>query len=292
MNRRVTGDKIRVAEKLHDGYGRLLAESEGHKIVGEVEVIYSGRKGNRKIFTRSFNENDLLLTGAVFLSEKLNDMRSTFITNPIDVTLGVHSESEIDFSSATVGKEKVCGIMVGNGGAGDTYNTIHRVNRMDKAVPGMVPFRVVPVGEDLTGAVRNKYILRVVQNGYAWYYGKKFETEPEINVIYEDGRIISPTTSPTGDTSSNFIKTFTKYTAVVDAEDIRQYFLITEGSTLRSLINSVGLMTGYPGTCIDTDETVHEEFFNVRGMTTLNMENNELKDDEATLTFVYRLYIA
>ena len=62
---------------------------------------------------------------------------------------------------------------------------------------------------------------------------------------------------------------------------------------MRSLINSVGLLTGYLGTAGDAadkkDDTI-QEVFNARMMTTLNMENNELKDSESTVTFIYRLY--
>lgn len=103
--------------------------------------------------------------------------------------------------------------------------------------------------------------------------------------MFEDGTVVPidvNTQNP-----DKFIKVFTKYRAVIDQRDIREYFKYTEGSTLRSLINSVGLITGYP--LLSKDGT--EEYFNVRGMTTFNMENQELKDSESTITFIYRLFI-
>ena len=105
-------------------------------------------------------------------------------------------------------------------------------------------------------------------------------------VMFEDG-----TSVPVDVYTQNpdkFIKVFTKYRAVIDQRDIREYFKITQGSTLRSLINSVGLVTGYP---LKLGDEIYEEFYNVRGMTCFNMENQELKDSESTITFIYRLFI-
>ena len=258
----------------------------GSKIIGDVQVIYESKKNGKVIFTRTLHDhNDLLVTGAVFLSEKANNMRSTFKTIPLDISLGVHTADQVEVSNKTIGYEKIGGIMVGDGGAGDTYNTVYKVNRAALSVPGSVPFRVVPVENDLKDTDREKYFLRVVKGDYVYYYGKKFDIEPEIGVMFEDGTVVPidvNTQNP-----DKFIKVFTKYRAVIDQRDIREYFKYTEGSTLRSLINSVGLITGYPLSSKDGTE----EYFNVRGMTTFNMENQELKDSESTITFIYRLFI-
>lgn len=272
-----------VYDELYNGE-KLLARGGYSKIIGQVEILYKSKHNGKTVFTRTFGYNDLLVTGGVYLSEKVNQMRSTFKTIPIDVSLGVHSMEDIDTSEKTVPFEKICGIMVGNGGSGDTYNTVHKVHKTNFAVPGMLPFRVRELSDDLSDAEKKKYILRVEKNGYAYYYGKKFNITPEINVQYEDGTIVPTNINVIGDSDGRFIKTFTKYSASIDESEIREYFRITEGSTLRSLINSVGLMTGYP---MDDDES---EFGNVRGMTYLNMENAELKDSESTVTFTYRLH--
>lgn len=258
----------------------------GSKIIGDVQVIYESKKNGKVVFTRTLHDhNDLLVTGAVFLSEKANNMRSTFKTTPLDISLGVHAADQVEVSTKTIGYEKIGGIMVGDGGAGDTYNTVYKVNRAALSVPGPVPFRVVPVENDLSATDREKYFLRVVKGEYAYYYGKKFDIDPEIGVMFEDGTVVPVDVNT--QVPDKFIKVFTKYRAVIDQRDIREYFKYTEGSTLRSLINSVGLITGYPL----PDKDGNEEYFNVRGMTTFNMENQELKDSESTITFIYRLFI-
>lgn len=276
-------DHIRVYDEA-DVNGQRI-EGHGADIIGSVEIIYQSKKNGKAVFTRNLYKNDLLVTGAVFMSEKNNNMRSTFQTVPLDLELGVHTNDEIVVDHTTIANEKICGLMIGNGGCGDTYNTVYKVNRASRSVPGMIPFRVVPVDKDLDPTDREKYFLRVIKGDYVYYYGKKFDIDREINVQFEDG-----TTVPTDvDTTvvNKFIKTFTKYRVTVDQRDVREYFKITQGSTLRSLINSIGLVTGYPGQAADN----FEEFFNVRGTTTLNMENQELKDSESTITVIYRLFI-
>lgn len=282
---RPRNESVSIREKIIAN-GTKVFESVGTKILGEVEVICRSQRDGSPIFTRSFKvHNDLLVNGAVFLSEKANNIRSTFQTVPLDLELGIHNNDEIVVNTDTIKDERICGIMVGNGGTGDTYNTVNKVNRAARSVPGPIPFRVVPVDNDLKGATRDQYFMRVVKGDYVYYYGKRFDIDREINVEFEDGTTVplDVDTLPT----TKFIKVYTKYRVTIDQADIREYFKYTQGSTLRSLINSIGLITGYPGMTEDNKL----EFFNVRGMTTANMENQDLKDSESTITFIYKVYI-
>ncbi len=288
-------DSARVVEELYDHSGRLVATGDsGHAIIGEVEIIHKSRATGKTLFTvtKRLERNDLLVTGAVYLSEKINNVRSTFLTTPVDVSLGVHTADELDRSAATIPHEIVCGIMVGCGGCGDTYNTVHKVHRTDLTVPSPVPFRVVPLSADLKGSTRDRYFLRVVRGNYAYYYGKKFTVNREINVVYEDGTVVPTNVNVLGDIKGQYIKTFTKYDVTVDETDIREGFKLTDGNTMNSRINTVGLITGYPGLAGDSaDKGVDiEEYFNVRTITTLNTEDDALKDSESTVAYIYRFY--
>lgn len=271
-------DEVEVNGILHQSHSSA-------DIIGEVEVIYESTIDGKHIFTKTIGRNDLLVTGAVFLSEKANNIRSTFKTVPLDLELGVHKTEDIIVDHTTIINEKICGLMIGNEGAGDTYNTVYKVNRAARSVPGMIPFRVVSVDGDLDPTDRAKYILRKVEGNYVYYYGKKFDIDREINVEYEDGTLVPTDVDTT--TVTKFIKTYTVYRVTIDQRDVREFFKITQGSTLRSLVNSVGLITGYPGKADDG----YEEYYNVRGLTAYNMENQELKDSEATITIIYRLFI-
>lgn len=277
-------EKARVGEEVYAN-GKKVFNSMGANICGEVEVLHSSSVDGRPIFTKGLYHNDLLVTGSVFMEEKINGMRSSFKTVPLDLEQGVHAQDEIIVDSTTIKDEKICGIMIGNGGCGDTYNTVYKVNRAARSVPGMIPFRVVPVTEDLSVTDRAKYFMRVVRGDMAYYYGKKFDTERSIEVEFEDGTVVPVDVDSI--VTNKFIKVYSRYQVTIDKRDVREMFKLTQGSTLRSLINSVGLLTGYSGKATDGAE----EFFNVRGLTTANMENQELKDSESTIKITYRLLI-
>ena len=301
-------DRISTTEEL-DVNGKRLA-SYGSDVIGEVEVIYRSKKDGKAIFTKTLGHNDLLVTGAVFFSEKGNNVRSGYRTTSLDEKYDVHRR-DVDYTDADwrekISDEKICGIMIGNGGCGNTYNEVYKVNRSALSVPGMIPFRVgeivvddLPLDQDpyaigaiegvnkregITPAVRNKYFLCAVDGKYVYFYGKTWDTAPEINVLYEDGTTVPLNANEL--ITDKFVRVFTKYSVTIDQSDVREWFKKNNGSTLQSLVNSIGLVTGWP---VD-DPWGHPEFCNVRGITTFNMENHELKDSESTIEITYRLFI-
>lgn len=277
-------DKARIYDTVMCNGIDINARNHAHPIIGEVEVIKGSDVDGKTLFTKTIHQNDLLVNGAVYISEKINNMRSTFKPSPLDVEVGTHTIEQVTRDNTTIGNETVCGLIIGTGGTSDTYNTVRAVKRGARMVPGMVPYRVVPLAEDINGTVRSQYFMRVIRGDYVYYYGKSFEIDKEINVQFDDG---TPVPMDVENSETNkFIKTFTKYKVTVDQADVREYFKLTEGSTKKSRVNSVGLVAGYP--VLVNGNT---EYFNVRCLTTLNMENQELKDSESTITFIYRLYI-
>ena len=316
LNERSAHDTMKVVDQLYTN-GNLVAGSDPHEIIGEVEVIYRSKHNGQAVFTRKIRRNDLLVTGAVFLSEKINTIRSSYSPDTIDVLHGIHSVDDtftIDNSGmmvnmndvSTLPFERVCGIMVGRGGCGESYNQIHRVYRTDIEVPGIVPFRTISESDgetDLDEEERMSYFLRTKEelNGKICicYYGKRFSASREINVVWDDGNPVDYISNVPGNDRGKLVRTFTKYTAFVGPKDIREYCRIVEGTTIHSLVNSVGLITGFP-----LKDGTHEimspgsektysgpyEFGYVRGLTTLNTEDYPLKDKESSMEIIYRLY--
>ena len=303
-----------VKEEL-DVSGKRMA-SYGPNVIGEVEVLYRSKKDGNVMFTKTLHKNDLLVTGAVFFSEKGNDMRSGYRTTSLDEKYDVHRR-DVDYTDddwrRNISKEKICGIMIGNGGCGHTYNHVYKVNRSDLSVPGMIPFRVGEVVVDdlpletnpynidgngtsavmsagnitmpISGATRKKYFLCAVDGQYIYYYGKTWDTEPEICVLYEDGTTVPLNANEL--VTDKFVRVFTRYSITIDQSDVREWFKKNDGSTMQSLVNSIGLLSGWP---VD-DPWGFPEFCNIRGITTFNMENHELKDSESTIEITYRLFV-
>lgn len=259
-----------------------------HGIIGEVEVISTTRRGTSR-FTRTIRRNnELLLGGANFFSEKANNMRSGFAPLPIDVEYGIHTIEDLTVDSETIKNEVICGMTIGIDGCVNTYNTVKPVLSHSRIVPGMIPFRKMTLEEEvlLTEAERAKYFMRVVDNnGYVMYYGKRFDDTPRIYTMFEDGTEVPSNIATVAEPKA--IKHYTKYILTVEGKDVREYFKIRDRSTVNSKINSAGLITGYPG--VGSDGL--EEYFHVIQATTLNFENQELKDSESMVTFIYRLNI-
>ena len=277
-------EKVEAYDELWEG-GRLLAGGKSTRIVGRVHALYRSEIDGHPIFTSEDADNTLLIVGGVFLSERINNWRSTFAPPSVDEILGVHTVDQIDRSNNTIAQEKVCGFMIGIGGSGDVWGAIRPVHRTALTVPEPIPFRVVPVSEDLTGNLRRRYILRVVRGNYVYYYGRRFDATRDINVEYEDGTVVPSNAYIGGDVNGKFVKTFTKYHLDINEVEVREYFKMVDGSTLRSRVNSVGLITGYPGR--STDGSGAEEYFNVRTITTANLNNRELKDTHSTADYDY-----
>lgn len=317
MNSTGKFDQFAQVNEEVDVNGKRMA-SYGPEVIGEVEVVYHSKRDGKVIFTKTLGHNDLLVGGATFFSEKVNNIRSSFRTQAIDEEFGIHTREYMDEIEdpeasaittrwlANIRNEKICGITIGNGGCGDTYNQVYKVNRSARKVPGMIPFRVAkvivddfPETEDpyagnaiegintalFTTDMRKRYFLCKVDGKYIYYYGKTWDLPPEIYVLYEDGTTVPLNADEL--VTDKFVRVFTKYSITIDQSDVREWFKLNDKSTLRSLINSIGLVSGWP---VD-DPWGYPEYCNVRQVTTFNMENHELKDSESTIEITYRLFV-
>ena len=272
-------DRIR----LNTDHGVVEFDDHGMSMAGKVKIIGRDHKG-RVLFTKT-EDNALLINGATYILEKINNRRSRFAPPPLDVQYGSHQQADVTIDTTTLSQEYVCGMVFGIGGCTNTYNTVRPVLRNALTVPEMVPIRMVPAAEDFTGDERNKYFLRrttfVGGVEYAMYYGKVFDMDPRIDIVFESGDDIPDDVYKYDD--PGFLFSFTNYTLTVDSNDIREYFRINDGNTSMSRINSIGLVAGYPV----VNDLGHIEFYNVRCLTTVNTESLELKDSLSTIQVIY-----
>ena len=272
-------DRIR----LNTDHGMVEFDDHGMSMAGKVKIIGRDHKG-RVLFTKT-EDNALLINGATYILEKINNRRSRFAPPPLDVQYGSHQQADVTVDTTTLSQEYVCGMVFGIGGCTNTYNTVRPVLRNALTVPEMVPIRMVPAAEDFTGDERNKYFLRrttfVGGVEYAMYYGKVFDMDPRIDIVFESGDDIPDDVYKYDD--PGFLFSFTNYTLTVDANDIREYFRINDGNTSMSRINSIGLVAGYPV----VNDLGYTEFYNVRCLTTVNTESLELKDSLSTIQVIY-----
>ena len=290
----VQNDSVHISDKIIDGTGKVLSDYE-NRIYGEVEVLSYVHGTDKPLFTRT--TNTLLVTGEVFFNEKMNACRTRIGGDDwrlpsIDEYLGVNELSVIDTSDNRIADEHICGFMIGVGGAGESIDDINPVHRTSLTVPEPVPFRMVPVDDDLADAVRSKYFLRVVKGEYVYYYGKLFSAERDMSVLYEDGTPVPTNVHVIGDQNGKHISASTNYQLTIDSGEVREYFKITDGSTRRCRFNTVGLVAGYRG--IKAFDPLHPEtyteYFNVKGITCANLDNRPLRHPEEVSRLRYLVH--
>jgi len=253
--------------------------NDTNRIIGIVEVSkYTGEV----LFTKTIHKNDLLIGGCVYFLEKAYGKRASFSPASLDIELGVNTEILID--NDTLKNEQIIGLVCGTGGCNDSYNTVKPVQRHHRTVDGITPFRYVT--QDLIGDERKEYFLRTAAtDGTISYYGKLFKTNSEIKVLYSNEL---PVQNDVGDLITvDRIDVFAESVIYISGKDIREKFVARDGSSEKSRINTIGLVAGYP--VLNTNGNT--EYANVRTITTLNMENRELKNDEDTITIRYKQFI-
>lgn len=118
-----------------------------------------------------------------------------------------------------------------------------------------IPFRLVPVANDLSQTEREPYRLRkIVTYGgieYAAYYGKKFDVGA-IYLEYNDA-VYTPVESDTTPVDENdsshrlaggSVLAYVQFTLNVDEVELKEYFKIVNGSLAGAVMNEIGLVLG------------------------------------------------
>lgn len=136
----------------------------------------------------------------------------------------------------------------------------------------LVPFRYQPIGDDLDDVLRTHYFGRKTmrdRNRIAYYF-KRFDSDPIVNKVYEDG---SPWTSSVySDKTSLSARVRVDLTCTVDEDDGRDWFSQTSGIN-DARFNCLGLLTAWPAQ-IDG----YTYFQDVRPVTRLNFPNKVLSE--------------
>lgn len=246
----------------------------------EIEAIDDF--GN-KLFTTS---NRLVLGGALFTLEKLFGVQAgvtvDYLNNIMGIATGGTNITDI-YPKDTI----VCLFGLGTGGAGDTITSVYDVATKEREVFQPIPFRFATA---LTAEEKNKYYFAKpdVPSGKTAYYLKKFESAPQIKVLWDDGvGDEDGTPVQTGVHSSSRtdeIESFVELTLRVDKNDCREWFE-ANGQIERSRFNSIGLFTGI---LTDVGSGVMD-YKQVKLFSKFNI-NNEMLTLSKGLTIIYRIY--
>lgn len=268
-------DKLALQDDLvimsENGLLNLPMEKKPTRLIGEVE-IHDGIS-NQKMFTFY---NDIIIPGATYVLEKLFNVRSTFAMPTLSEDLLINES--IVRTLEKVKEEFIIGFVLGTGGT-EPPDLVKAVKFKDKSVASIVPLRVVPMDNDLTGVDADKYFLKKEVGTNYHYYGKKFDTDISIRHIFTDGSEIQSNVDEI-DTNLGLL-VFAECVMTVSENDLREYFMQQYGSIDTCQFSSLGLVAGFlEGT----------DYAGVRVVTKINTPSLPLADSESFFRFIYRIY--
>ncbi|MEI2423299.1 hypothetical protein V6O07_23720, partial [Arthrospira platensis SPKY2] len=235
---------------------------------------------------KSVEHNELLLSGAIFLAEKLTNVDAPISPKTINTELGIAvNENPAGFT----GKRResaICLYGVGTGGSGNNFNSIVPVEFNERIIKNFIPIRRVATEKDLSEVERQKYFMKKVDNGYYEYYLKKFEIEPAIKVEYDEPG--SPSVPPNYDEApaDKVINTYMQFNIKISKYDVREFFKTKGGGIENARINTLGLFFGYPESSGGSTEYKGVQLFSK-----LNFNNEPLDNETKELNIIYKIYI-
>ena len=235
-------------------------------------------------------ENMIVLGGSLFTLEKVFGINSPLgIRDLRDIFKLPSTDTPITNNKDTY----ICLFGVGIGGAGESMTDVKDVEYYEDTIIDMVPFRQTDV--PLTAEEAAKYWFKKpitidIDGGQIdkiAYYLKRFETMPEIHVLWrdaegdEDGSEVGENVHETPSTNTTPIETFIELTLKITKKDVREFFN-DNGNVEATRINSIGLFTGVRNEGDD-------DYQQVRLFSKLNI-NNEILVLSKDLTISYRIY--
>lgn len=265
-------DEIFITNK--DGSMSHIKSSNKHRMIGEVIFEKVDLLGN-VLFRSDPEYNDVVMTGSTLVLEKLLGIRANLTISTLSQDMNIIPTPTPNISNLP--NEQIIGFMVGYGGSGETVGDVNAVKYTDKTLSNLIPFRMTSTQLNSTDSV--PYFMVGQVNSKYCYYGKKFDTTPQIYHLFTDGSEVPSNISTTGTTKG--IRVFGEMVCSLSSTDIREYFNNLNGSISQCRINTMGLVSGYP---------IGSDYGGIRLATEINFRSRYLDDDESSLRITYRLY--
>lgn len=224
--------------------------------------------------------NKIILPGAGFTARAHFDIPNTEVTPSYNTVLGLENSVYVTPEA----DNKVFLFCVGTDGCGAENSQVYEENyakwiNEDSIVPFRYPLLVKDIGNNLKSTYFGR---KVINDKYAAYYFKAFESAPVFRQQYTDG---TPITSNIYNENSNLeVESYVELKLQITKEDCREFFIATTGiNTAR--INTISLCTAWPknfGSLVSYQD--------IRPLTKLNIPNEALIDLTKGIDIIYQIY--
>lgn len=251
-----------------DGRDPLSIQEASFAPIGRVRII--DRRTGATVF---YGENKAMLSWSEFAALRMFDIEGNGFVTPT-----YNTQMDLDNSQPNSGNDlgldyKIFLFCIGTSGCAVGSQIKFEVSNKSWIEPNdMVPFRYQPTDNDLDDVLRTHYFGRktMVDRNRIAYYFKRFDSDPIISKVYEDG---SPWTSSVySDQTTLAARVRVDLTCTVDEDDGRDWFDQTSGIT-DARFNCLQLLVAWPAQ-IDG----YTYFQDVRPVTRLNFPNRVLSE--------------
>ena len=211
------------------------------------------REGNRIL---SHTHNSTVLGGRLALLERsfgvVPDMTNHLTLNSM---MGIEHSRTTDVLTNMLAR-KTAYFMAGDGAASTAVpGKIYEPHNYETKLYHGIPFRLVPVANDLSAADQSQYRLRRVEthNGsdYYAYYAKRFD--PGVVFLEYNDATFNPIESDTvpvdeDDASHRLaggsVLAYNQFTLTIEAVELKEYFNVVKGSLDGASMSEIGLVYG------------------------------------------------
>lgn len=238
-----------IRDKYIENFGVVDTTGE-HGLYAHI-TIKSGKTG--KILYSSHNTT--VLGGRIAQLEELfgitkNKDQHLLLNDVLGIS---HSETDNVLTSNTI--KRACNyFMVGNGAASTSVpGKFYSAKNYETKLYSAIPFRFVPLADDLSISERANYRMRKVEtiNGvqYVGYYCKKFD--PGTVILEYNSSSYTPVESHTVPVDENdsthplrggSVLTYISFSVSITEEELKEYFQVKYGNTNDCAMSEVGLV--------------------------------------------------
>ena len=286
--------KINISDQLNNlDLSSLQTKTFRTRVIGGYDPYIDKKSGITKFGEVVFDKpNMVVLGGAEYVLERVFNVQAGLkVAYLEDIIPGVKLSTEPEITGYPTG-HTVCLFGVGIGGCGDSMTDVIPTYYYEREIVDMIPLRQTASALSTSDATKYFFKKAVTVNGTSKtaYYLKKFESDPQIKVLWddgegdEDGSEVGENVYETSSSVTTGIETFIELVLKISKNDVREYF-VDNGNVDQTRINSIGLFTGVPVT-VATGVT---DYRAVRLFSKINI-NNEMLTLNKDLTISYRIY--
>ena len=273
---------INLTPDFHERLDSIDQNLINHKLKGgpkKTEIIILDHDSGKEL---GRYENKIVVTGSVF------DAANIFGIN-CPVTLpSYNKELDLD-NSVKAGTEPknnpvVCLFCVGDSGCGTEPKDVYVAKYTDRISPknDIIPFKYTDVDHDLNEDQREMYFGRKEKDGFVSYYFKKFDSIPQMYLLYTDGTEINEQMYNVETTQSAecYVETRLKITRT----DLRDYFEKVLGWK-KARISTISLCYAWYD-----EKDGYKWYQDIYPYSKLNFSCEWLVDLNKAIDFIYRVY--